>query len=140
MLYSDLMRYQEAIVLLQQYLKILDNMLLTNSSNNNLTTNNGNNTTVNSNQDVRYLQIQYQISILYIKFGKIHKAEELILACLNSRLDVLGADHSDTIRTNALLGYVYTTSGRYTDAEKILKQCVEDGWYTYKCYTITLFN
>lgn len=34
MLYSDLMRYHEAIVLLQQYLHILDTILLTNSTNN----------------------------------------------------------------------------------------------------------
>lgn len=62
-----------------------------------------------------------------MSYGKSKKAEETILACLKERILVLGADHSDTIRTSVLLGYVYTTYGRFEEAEKILKQCVEDG-------------
>ena len=67
--------------------------------------------------------MQYQLAVMYTKSGKLYKAEELILACLEARMTVLGANHSDTVRANILWGYLNINRGRYTEAENILKKC-----------------
>jgi len=74
-----------------------------------------------------YLDTQYVLASLYIKMGKLDRAEELLLACLAGRDAQFGANHVDTLQTKVLLAHVYATRGLFSEGEKLLSSCIDAG-------------
>eukprot|EP01031_Cornospumella_fuschlensis_P031768 gene31768-38398_t len=76
-------------------------------------------------EEVRKLELQDALGMLYTEQGKYDKAEPLLVTCLERRAVVLGADHLDTLRATTHLAAVYDSQGQCDKAEPLYATCFE---------------
>jgi tetratricopeptide (TPR) repeat protein len=58
---------------------------------------------------------------VYYRRGAYQRAEELFQRALQIREDALGTNHPDVAQTRASLAYLFTTLGKFNEAEEYYK-------------------
>jgi serine/threonine protein kinase len=70
-------------------------------------------------------QLMHLMGTVYDKLGLYPRAEALLRRAVDIRLQVLGAQNSDSLRSADQLAWVVLQQGRYAEAEKLVRETVE---------------
>ena len=70
-------------------------------------------------------QLMHLMGTVYDKLGLYPRAESLLRRAVDIRLQVLGAQNPDSLRSADQLAWVLLQQGRYAEAEKLVRETVE---------------
>ena len=70
-------------------------------------------------------QLMHLMGTVYDKLGLYPRAEALLRRAVDIRLQVLGAQNPDSLRSADQLAWVVLQQGRYAEAEKLVRETVE---------------
>jgi tetratricopeptide (TPR) repeat protein len=100
-----LQRYQEAVVLYHQCLRVKD--------------------VISGCEDTTVLSIKNELAVTLLKFFSIDAAHALLEVCVSSRRFLLGNDHIDTLNSEFHLSLVLCTKNQFEAALSLIESCLQ---------------